>query len=852
MAEQNWWEADAPVSTPPAPSTIFGREKPGQDVDLATDRVKLDRERAARVKDAADLERARIQAQREKIALGSDERKAAATGGVDTTEAEKTAGFLATRLAGGLAKLGELGTSGNPTIGTQMANALPMGLGNYLTGDARQRTRDAQLDLVDAALTLGTGAAYTPEQIEAYRQSYFPQIGDTQNNIKDKQQRLQTLLQAARLKAGAAAPQIDEALKASGLLNEAHSVSEEGVNAFRDGDGKEGLAVDITDDQDPNETDEQYKARIARGELSPSEKALDAQRNTITGKFDAAIRGATDTVTLGFADELAGGIDTLSGGTLAGNIERERAIDRADERVNGNFRLGGQIGGGFILPAGKVTSTRGIVGLGAGYGGAYGFGSTDGGLSDRLIGAAKGSAVGAAGGAVLGTFANKVLGGGSPGGGGGASADLMAAADRQGINVLPADVGGGISKRFTAGVAQSPFGGGHVQAADQAIDSGVAGRLAAIAQGEGAPLKREVFGDTVKEAAEGYIARTGDAGKEGYAAARRLAPDAQIKGSGALENIDNQIAELAPTSNTDASLIKGLQTLRADLADEAGAKPLSIDAMRRLRTSTRAEAQTEGLRGTDYSRRAGLVLDDLSKDITSQLPPEAAAAFAKQDKAWAERLDFIDHTLSEVIGPKGERSAEKVADRLRQMSRSDSSNLRQFVNTLKPEEAGIVRGSLIQDLGTNGKERFSLDNFLGNWDAIPDRTKALLFKGESKAAIDDLVTISRGVSARRTLGNTSKTTGTTNSSDMIRMVSTIGAWSSFGATALVENLTGRLLASPRFARILANPVPKSEIAKKLGRLAAREPALAPDIQPILRQLQQSPTRAAAQGEEQDK
>jgi hypothetical protein len=79
-------------------------------------------------------------------------------------------------------------------------------LANTVTSEARQRIEAAQLDMLDAALTLGTGAAYTREQLEGYRKSYFPQLGDDPQTVKDKQDRLQNVINAARLAAGRAAP----------------------------------------------------------------------------------------------------------------------------------------------------------------------------------------------------------------------------------------------------------------------------------------------------------------------------------------------------------------------------------------------------------------------------------------------------------------------------------------------------------------------------------------------------------------------------------------------------------------------------------------------------------------------
>jgi len=77
---------------------------------------------------------------------------------------------------------------------------------NSLTGESRQKVDAAQLDILDAALTLGTGAAYTKEQLEGYRKSYFPQIGDAPGTVKDKQARLNNVIEAAKTAAGRAAP----------------------------------------------------------------------------------------------------------------------------------------------------------------------------------------------------------------------------------------------------------------------------------------------------------------------------------------------------------------------------------------------------------------------------------------------------------------------------------------------------------------------------------------------------------------------------------------------------------------------------------------------------------------------
>jgi hypothetical protein len=55
---------------------------------------------------------------------------------------------------------------------------------------------------------LGTGAAYTREQLAGYKKSYFPQLEDKPAQIKTKQERLNNLLKSAEVASGRAASQI--------------------------------------------------------------------------------------------------------------------------------------------------------------------------------------------------------------------------------------------------------------------------------------------------------------------------------------------------------------------------------------------------------------------------------------------------------------------------------------------------------------------------------------------------------------------------------------------------------------------------------------------------------------------
>lgn len=125
-----------------------------------------------------------------------------------STESERKAATLLQRLQFSQNQLTQALTDDPKAAGPEAFAAavgkLSTTAGNLLNSEARQRVEAAQLDILDAALTLGTGAAYTREQLEGYRQAYFPAYGDEPKTILDKQARLQNVIDAAQIASGKA------------------------------------------------------------------------------------------------------------------------------------------------------------------------------------------------------------------------------------------------------------------------------------------------------------------------------------------------------------------------------------------------------------------------------------------------------------------------------------------------------------------------------------------------------------------------------------------------------------------------------------------------------------------------
>lgn len=142
--------------------------------------------------------------------------------------------------------------------------------------------------------------------------------------------------------------------------------------------------------------------------IAIARKHIDArpkESKGILGSIADAARGFADSATLGFADEIGAGIDTVTGLRSGGHDYQANLKNRRKTAADGGKgRLIGQIAGGLALPMGKLGAAKGALGwlgtaaTGAGYGAAYGAGSADGGIEERAQGAATGAAYGAGGG----------------------------------------------------------------------------------------------------------------------------------------------------------------------------------------------------------------------------------------------------------------------------------------------------------------------------------------------------------------------------------------------------------------------------------------------------------------------
>ena len=761
---------------------------------------------------------------------------------------------------------------------------LPSNVVNANTSPERQKAQQAKRDFILASLRYESGAAIHQNEYDNQEKVFFPQTGDSPEVIAQKAAARRRVIESLKVAAGpgatvprpagAVAPATETGTLGPGDV--ANKIEQGGLTP------EQQAAYDAFNKANPNATADQIrtfskamgwdvtnaddivKAREQGGGVAPASSAIVRPPNISDARgeggamewADAFVRGAADTLSLGFSDELAAAGDTLfKGGTMDDNLRRQRAIDRYDAEYSPWLRGGGQLAGGLAFPIGRGATTVGeLAGVGGMTGAGYGFGSGET-MKDRFTGAAMGGAAGAALGAGFGKLGeiwkNKRPPSGPGGGGANAARDVGEAATDLGIDMLPADAGGPFTRAMTTVARSTPGGVVPITKAAQRSQQQAGGALSGIAAREGAIAPDlESMGNAVREGALKF--RAGSRASIGriYDRAAQEAGGAGITPKAALEKLDANIAELSQVPG-GADGLDVLQGLRDDLARRG---TVTVNGIRGMRTQYRQKFAKDNLRGSDLERRVMGVIDAASDDLASSLEAQGKAAAAKTyreaDRQYAERIKTLDDVIMPIIGKKGEKSGEQIATAINAAAKGNNARLSKLFETLPEEEAGVARATMIDNLGKAGPgaqnaagDEFSFNAFLTNWNKLGASAKNAIFRGENREAIDKLALIAERSKAAAKYQNYSNTglavMGAATGSTAIASMFTLGK------VLAGQYAAGRLLASPKVAKALLgiaqakNPEAVAARINNLSGLAAREPVLSAEITQLQQKLMQA-------------
>jgi hypothetical protein len=605
--------------------------------------------------------------------------------------------------------------------------------------------------------------------------------------------------------------------------------------------------------------------------------------------FDAVANGATSVIP--GRDAFVAGVSALydqmhgSESTLGQDYNAHRdnlaAMSESDSASSPVLYHGAQLLGGLAIPVGlegvalkagsealrvgktmaeartiaSQAATAQMTKAGAIYGGLHGGldGRTpgevaSGALVEGGLGALGGNLLGRAGGRLATPRAPAEL---TPGQIVGQSAQKL------GMDVLPADVGGPTVRRFTAAGAQAPLSAQPIISAAQRVIEQGKGVRDSVAASVGSATNGENAGETARAGAQKYIKSSRGRIGRIYDTAANMAGDARVDLVKARSAMDEQIARMKEVPG-GATGLKEAEGLRKSLDGT-----FTVQGVRDMRTEMFVEP---ALRGTPAERRLKMIVnaaaDDVADSLNAQGKGNAARAYQTADRQWRERLVVMDRYLAPILGSeKMPKSGEDIVKGLERAASGDNRKLENFLKALPDDESRVVRASLIARMG-NAKpggqnadnDLFSLNTFLTHWNTMGDRAKAAVFGPEARASLNELANVAGGTKAASTYANHSNSSG--------GVMGNLAAWAGAAYASPVAAVLGaatqygggRLMASPGFARWLARP-PRDisgalPYVEKLGRLARAEPAIANDVLQLQQQLQRAfsstPMRAAAE------
>lgn len=866
---------------------IPGTPKPGQGVDLARDAVALQRERE-------QLERDRAEEERRRREFSDKQRGLDASGGIDATVEQGKAASFYLRARRANEQFNQKNLPSRGVLGEVAASTFPM-LTNAASSTDRQISDSAIRDFVAATLRYESGAAIPPEELETQRRIYFPMPGDSEETLRAKAQQRATAIEGLRIGAGPASVRADEAPGNQRLTDE--QITAELRERISRGDAPEATIRWLIDNNRP--PDEKTIAAIIGNagnrnpDVRPPNGGSDIGRRFAMGLGDV-VEGIGDIAGI-VGNPINAGINALAGTNLSidlGQTFRDAtglpSPETNSEQTASAINRGGV---GALSLAGAARSAVPLA-TGALESGLARFGAMP--LTDTVAGASSGASAEIArqnGAGPVGQTAAALVGGGlalpaasrvnslldrpAP-----VQNALTRAGEAEGVTVNRAMADPGVQNRVTG--VDATLAGGPIVRRDMGtvgnqIEAGVQ-RLG----GDGAALDPSVAGQSIQRVAERSIKVSGQQAKRQYDRAEKAAGDVKVAPSSALQVIDDLAARLSETSNTNSKELAYLAGLKGDLS-----KPISVGALRDLRTTLRKQISKGELTFGQNEARVLGIMDAVSGDIERGLKEAgkagAARLFRKADEDYRARMEFIGGTVQKIIGKRGANlPPEEVFRRFRAMAspKGDEAGLARMMREMEPEERADIAATFAEELGKNGKGEFSTAFLLTQAAKLPKAARFNIFGKEGATSLDNLLTLAKE-HARVMGGMNHSRTGVTNDYRSWLSNLVFGGGTGLGTGLLTQSgftgaaigvgtaiagatvkgardiLTARALMTPDIAKWLAT-APRTNSPQainahfgRLATMAARNPSLADEIgqiqQAIMKAANENVSSAAASG-----
>lgn len=481
-----------------------------------------------------------------------------------------------------------------------------------IAGENRRIVTDAQANMLDAILTMGTGAAYNEEQKVANAIAYFPQYGDTPREIAIKNNRINEAIASARLAAGPLADEFDKVI--APLFGQAGQVADDPESAGQVTPTEVISAVagepQVTrsDQEIAGQLQAAWNAGASPDEISDLSVSLgraplrDDQKETLRNRRATGtpasfrveptgtvgqLQGLLGSLTQGPVGESAAGYFGSAANALTAGFAVPQDVKEYLRETAPVSSFAGEVTGGALA---TVPAIRGMQGVTAGtrlasaapllgetaYGALYGAGEA--GEGNRL----EGAAYGGAGALLLGGLANRFTPGG-PGTFTGAPRtsaatragftgapispeEIIAAGQRENIPVLTSDIfppQGRLSQTISNVATYAPFGPGAQRVAQQEARVGA---VENTLRDFGVTVDADFAADAARSLSDTKGRRLTFLTGEKDSIIQRFSGDDAVPTTNAVAAIDNQLGRLRSQNLKSLNpLIDELENIRSSL-----------------------------------------------------------------------------------------------------------------------------------------------------------------------------------------------------------------------------------------------------------------------------------------------
>lgn len=445
---------------------------------------------------------------------------------------------------------------------------------------------------------------------------------------------------------------------------------------------------------------------------------------------------------------------------------------------------------------------------------------------------------------------------------------LLAAAERQRVPLMPADIGGAGVQGLTSGTAQSVVGRGPVTRASEATTEALqlAAQRAADATGEvQSPFE---IGLRLKDAAAAFATTTSQRGGQLYDRVKERAEGLVFRPLNAAKTIDREIDLLRKKNDPTDPLLRYLESKREQLSTTQG---FDYEGAKQILSDLKADHRVKDdlLRVTNAKSTLGRVARAMEDDVTGTMIKNdregAANAFKTANAYWRQRVETLDDALEPILGPNA--TPERILDSINAMARGGKGGVQRLVrviNSLPEDDRGNIRATIVDRLGRAksgaqdaGGEVFSPAEFLTNWDKMSPEARIALFGRDRKLsqALDDIALLAGSTKQAQRFVNQSQTAGAVQVNNLYNIMAGAGMLGG-GAAATAGNfgvaltsvvlplvltrLSANALTSQRLVRYLADAPKKVKNADQfragLLDIASKVPAVSAELEAIAAEM----------------